>query len=514
MTPARYTVQVDWDADGDFDQPTERLDADVIEARWTLGLAASGDAVAAPSTAAITLRDTARRYRPDDTHSPLAGSLVPRRKVRLTSTCGGTTRPHFTGWLERIEPRPDLTTVLHCAGVEALLARAEVFLPLAVNQTADSVLAAVLAQVAYPPAISGYWLLGTARLGLDTRLPDTATYASLEAGRTTFAYVGDWADGVSAWDAIRAAVEAEHGLVFVDREGRVVFWNRHHLRAVLDVSFVATERAAAFQVIHDGAALVNHTVITCHPRAVGDAPEVLWTLDAPLALPPGGAREVRARFVDDSGARLSGLDLITPVATTDYQANSSPTGSGTDLTASVGVTLAAAGSSAILAFANDGALPAHLLAGAQLRGTRLTSWGQVDVEAADAASISLYGRRTLGLDLPLLSDPDEADRLARHLVLEGKDPRGRAETVTLHASSGAEVLTAMLARTIGDRLTLSDARTGHQADYHIVGERHTLARGGLDHETTWVLRPAALQTDWRLGVSGAGELGQATRLTY
>jgi len=154
------------------------------------------------------------------------------------------------------------------------------------------------------------------------------------------------------------------------------------------------------------------------------------------------------------------------------------------------------------------------MAAAPITPPRLASWGQVDVEAEDATSITRYGRRTLGLDLPLLSNPVEAERLARQLVVEGKDPQGRAETITLRGETGAEVQAAMLALTMGDRLTLSDSRTGHEADYHIVGERHTLARGGLDHETTWVLRPAALQSDWRLGVSGAGELGQTTTLTY
>ncbi len=514
MPTAGYAVQIDWDEDGDFDDPAETLSRDVIAAEWALGLARAADSVAAPSWAALTLRDPARRYTPENPDSPLYGSLTPRKKVRITSTHGGLTRVHFTGWTESFTPNADRTTRLRCAGVEALLERAEVFLPLGLNQRADQVIAAVLAQVAYPPALSGYWLLGTARLGRSTRLPDTTTYADLEAGLSVFAYVGDnWGDGVSAWGAIRAATESERGRCFVDRSGRVVFWNRHHLHKQTAVAASFTGRDARFAIGYSGEDLVNRAVVTCHPRDVGSSPQALWTLAAPLAVPPGGSRTVRARFADQSGARIGGLDLVTPVAGVDYQANAAPDGSGTDLTASVSVTLAPSASSAVLTFSNGGPLTAYLLAGAVVRGLRLADWGPLDAEYEDQTSITHYGRRTLGLDLPLLSDAEEAARLARHLVVEGRDPRGRVEAVTLRNTSD-DALAALLGLTLGDRITLTDARSGHQRDYHIIGERHALRRGGAEHETAWTLAPASPVAYWRLGVSGAGELGAATRLAY
>lgn len=513
MPTARYAIQIDWDDDGDFDELSEDLSRDVIAAAWRLGLEDPAAPVAAPSWAEVTLRDSARCYTPENVSSPHYGDLVPRKKARLTSTCGGETRVHFTGWTESFTPRPDRTTVVRFSGVEDLLHRAEVFLPLGIDQRADEIIAAVLAQVAYPPALSGYWLLGTARLGVDTRLPDVTTYSDLEAGVSRFAYVGDnWADGTSAWAAIRAAAAAERGLCFVDRAGRVVFWNRHHLLKATTVAATLSEREADFEVRH-GVDVINRAVITCHPRAVGSGPEALWTLDVPLALPPDGSRTVRARFAADSGAQIGGLDLIAPLAGTDYQANSAPDGSGTDHTASVTASMVAAGSSAALTFHNSAATTVYVLPGAQLRGTQIGDFGLTDAEHEDATSVTLYGRRTLGLNLPLLSDPEDAARLARYLVLLHKDPQGRVETVTLR-NTNADLLGALLGLTLGDRITLRDARSGHQRDYHLVGERHMLTRGGVDHEVIWTLAPASPITFWRLGVVGAGELGQATRPTY
>ena len=285
MTQAHYHVLVDWDVDGDFDAPEEMLDADVIGAQWALGLAAPDDPVAAPAWAEIVLRDPAGRYAPENAAGPLYEKLVPRTLLRLTSTLDGVTRVHFTGWIEAIAPQPGRTARLTCAGLAALLQRAEVFLPPGVDQTADGVIAAALAQVAYPPAINGYWLLGTARLGQDTRLPDLTVYADLEAGRARFPYVDALAG--NAWDAIQAVTAVERGLCAVDRQGRVIFWNRHHLLKPGSAAATLTEQEADFTVETDGADLVNEATLTCHPRAVGSGPQVLWTLRTPLRLPPG-----------------------------------------------------------------------------------------------------------------------------------------------------------------------------------------------------------------------------------
>ena len=510
-----YSVQIDWDDDGSFDGPGEALDRDVIAVEWALGLDDPADVAAAESWAMITLRDPAGHYMPENTSSPLYGSLVPRKKVRITSTYGGVTRTHFTGWTESFTPHPDRRTVaIRCTGVEALLRRAEVFLPTATDQTADAVIAAALDQVAYPPAISGYWLLGTARLGLDTRLPDTTTYADLERGRAVFAYVGGWRGGVSAWEAIRAVTQAERGLCFVDRAGRVIFWNRHHLLQALTVAASLDEREANFTVTHDGADMVNHAVITCHPREVGSSPEPLWTLAAPLAIPPGEARTIRARFTADDGERVIGLNPITPAAGTDYTASSTPDGSGADRTGTITVTMDAAASSAVLTFTNHGTTTAYVLPGAQVRGIRVVDRGPADVTYADSASITRYGRRTLGLNLPLIADPVEAGRLARHLVVEGKNPRGSVRTVTLRGEANADIRAAVLAQAIGSRIRLTDSRAGHSGEYHIVGERHMLRHGGTAHQVTWTLRAVSPVAYWRLGVAGAGELGQQTTLAY
>lgn len=504
----RYHVSIDWDDDGTFDAPEETLDRDVIGLAWALGLADPADCLAAPSWATVTLRDPTGRYNPDHSISPLAGALVPRKRVRITAgTCA-----LFTGWIESITPGHDRTVTLHCAGLETLLQRAEVFPPLLTNAPADAVIAGVLAEVDYPPALLGYWQLGLARLGQDTRLPDLTTYADLEPGRTTFAYAGDWPDGVSAWEALRTVVEAERGLCFVDSAGRVVFWNRHHLLYPRDPALTISGRTARFTTTVEGASMVNQAIVTCHPRAVSESGATLWTLHAPLRLPPGESRTFRARFGNDDGVRIGALALDTPQPGVDYTARDHRDGSGADRTDRVTFTATGAGSSALITATNHHTATVYLQPGARLRGSALRDSGPADAVVADRLSILHYGRRAVRLDLPLLSDLDDAAGVARFLVTEGSAPRSQVSAITLH-NGGPDVLAA----TIGDTVQVAAGPNTHQhhsGRYHIVGLQHEVTRGGTDHTVTWVVRPAARLEYWRLGIAGAGELGTVTRVVY
>ncbi|MFC1961380.1 hypothetical protein ACFLYO_11810 [Chloroflexota bacterium] len=514
MATAQYHVGVDWQQDGSFAEADDSLDRHVIQVEWALGLNDPAAAVAAPSWAVITLRDRGQDFVPDNADSPYYGSLTPHKAVRITSEHDGTTRTHFTGWIESCTPQADGTTVLRCSGVETLLQRAEIFAPLGVDQTGDQIIAAILAQVAYPPALNGYWVLGKSCLGVGTRLPDITVYADLETGCETFAYVGDnWPDGISAWEAVQQVTAAEGGLCFVDRDGLVVFWNRHHLHKLRTAQTTITGQMADFAVSTDGRAIVNRSVITCHPRTVGTGNEVLWTLPKAVEIPANGSRVIRARFVDDSGARIGALSLVTPVAGTDYSANERPDASGQDCTAYVHLSVAAGANHALLTCTNTLSQDVYLLPGLQVRGVKLTDWGPVDAIQENALSITYYGRRIFGEDVLLLDDPAQAERLARHLVVENKDPRSRATTVTLAGINTAN-LNNILSLTIGDAVQLTQDRTAHDTRYHIVGERHTVTRGGNEHTVTWTVRIASPVNYWLLGVIGAGELGQKTTPGY
>ncbi|MBZ0274857.1 MAG: hypothetical protein K8I60_01860, partial [Anaerolineae bacterium] len=125
----------------------------------------------------------------------------------------------------------------------------------------------------------------------------------------------------------------------------------------------------------------------------------------------------------------------------------------------------------------------------------------------DQTSINFHGLRPLAFDLPALDSVEDAGQLARFELARRKDPRGMVYTLSLSAPSH---LPDILARTLFDRISITETQTGHTADYFIVAESHTLDLGAARHRVTWTLEPAAGDF-W---VMDYGLLDQTTVLAY
>lgn len=502
MTPT-YTVIINYNDDQSADSG-EDITADVLRLEWRLGFAAPYQTIAAPITARITLRNPTRAHSPEASANP----YTPGLPLYIRSDDGVTSRTHFTGFITHVEPTPgdqgERLTVITAGGVENQLVNARARLPPQVGQRADQVIAAVLDAVPLRrPHLAGYWLLDIpsyAELDANTRLPDDYPRA-LEHGLTTFAYTADtWGGGLPALDAVRQMAEAERGRFFMDRDGVLVFHNRHY-------TLLSTTPVAAFSDDMDGleyaygADVANCVTVTLLPRSIGAVNTTLWTLENPQALQPGeaGVRVLIARYRDAQDRPLGALSVVPPVPYIDYTANTLPDGTGEDRTGSVGVLLAETGASAaVLTVRNNGLEPVFLLPGMKLRGTPIIQGDPITLEHIDWTSVSLHGLSALSFNLPALDSVEAADQLARFELARRKDPRGVLWQMTL---SGTTHLPQILARTLFDRITITETQTGHSAGYFIIAEHHTVDLGGFRHVVNWLLEPAAAHAFWVIETS-------------
>lgn len=493
-----YSVLIDRDDDDTF---ALDLAAAATALRWRLG-------VGAPASALVTLRSASRAFAPEGGGADLTG-----RRLRIVSDDGATRRVHFTGHVTRVEPPPgrrEQTAALHAEGLDAALARVPARLPPLANARAGAIIARILDAAALRPwPLAGRWLLGRAghcALGQTTRLAAPKIARQLDAGRTVFVCAGDtWGEGVSALAAIQAVTEAERGRFFVDRDGQAVFLDRQ--RALLPGAPAATFSDDMDGLDYDyGAAVVNAVRVRCLPRAVGAAGSTLWALPGAQLIAPWGRWAVTAAFRDEAGQPLGALAVITPVSGHDFSASAGPDG-GADLTGQVDVFLRQAGAAfARLEIRSRTHQPLYLRL--QVRGTPLRQGAPLTVTAASAASAAFYAPDTLTLDLPQLDSLAQARSVARFELARRRVPRGRITALTLAAE---QQRAHVLARTLGDRVRVSEAQTGHAADYFIHAEAHEVTHGGSRHRVSWTLTPADAGVFWALG---RARLGAATRLAY
>jgi len=99
-----WTIAIDWERNGSFDDTYNDVTDHVISAQWFLGLRQPYQDAADNSALALTLKNDDRRYSPEYSSSPLAGKLVPFRPVQIQSNDGTVTRTHWRGWVESFQP--------------------------------------------------------------------------------------------------------------------------------------------------------------------------------------------------------------------------------------------------------------------------------------------------------------------------------------------------------------------------------------------------------------------------
>jgi hypothetical protein len=507
-----YTIRYDRDDNGAY---AADITADVLDARWRLGMTAPYDSVAQIATAEITVRNRDRRYSPEDPTSALQIGLA----LRITSDDGTTQRTHFIGAIAHVDPAPgdhgERTAVITAEGPLRALRQTRVRLDALRDVRADEVVAAVLAQVPLRARYLGgafiVGLAGRAELGQTTRLPDSAALvpSTLQRGSSVFAYVGDtWDDGMWALRAIEDAVEAERGRFYVDRGGGLVLLGRFDLLETRPLAATFRDDMAGLRFSY-GADVVSRVGVTLRPRRVSATNEGLWTLGQAQRVLAGRSQAFTARFRAPDGSRIGALSVQTPRPYADYTINSDPAGAGTDLTGSVELQLiGVSGSAAQLRLVNPGSVEAYLLPGAVVRGRAIYTAAPITVEASDPLSETFYGPHDLVLSLPVLTSITQAEDIARFELFRRAQPRGAVWQMTLSAGTAGG---AGLALTLFERVRVEATQTGHSAAYLIVGEAHHVSEGGARHTVTWALEPVNAGGWWRVG---SGKLGISTRLAY
>ena len=242
-----WTIAIDWDRDGEFDGQDDDLTSYVISAAWFLGERTPYQNTADNSTLTLVLNNSDRRFSPENASSSLAGKLTPFKPVRIQSDDGTTVRTHWLGWIEFIQPAVNTygerTVEITAAGPMQFYKAAETSLALQENMRTDEIVAALIKEVVFPPALVGAWVLGrigNSEIGVTTRLANVTQYSDLDEGVTVLAIAADnWVqrggsndaekDTFDVYRAVKDVVAAERGRFLFSRDGKALFWNRHRL---------------------------------------------------------------------------------------------------------------------------------------------------------------------------------------------------------------------------------------------------------------------------------------------
>ena len=262
-------------------------------------------------------------------------------------------------------------------------------------------------------------LTGTAVTSVLDAIDFPAADRVIDAGKTTMT---NWAvPGLKGADALHRVEETEAGFLRETRDAEIAFEDRHHRLLGAHQTAQATYSDAVgaaifYQAIPQQSPLqqiVNIIRAKVRRQTVAGI-ATIWILpesgaESPF-LDPGEEITFIAQYpTPNANTQDIGVDVwTTPVATTDYTANSAADGSGTDMTADVGIgTVVKSIETMEIPVTNNGSVRMFLTK-LEARGTALLEEHEVWVQVKDAASITDYDEREYLIPAEYLPDTNQA----------------------------------------------------------------------------------------------------------
>lgn len=504
-----WDLWIDLEGDGKFQGPNDRIPLEdvVMPISWRFGLDPH-EQMARPARATILLDNSTGKYSPE--RDKALSGFTTHRAIKLISggypfaktdaygnftgetESAATEQTMFLMRIDEIEPEPNRYSGKQVTRIETTdmlpeAGRHSVAVPLQVDKYASEILRAAVREAGlYPPGTIYGWLLGYTPLG-DARLGILSHPFKFDPGAYRYPYAMDTNPAnATLYDVIRYVVETENGRFFTNREGQLEFWDRDHMSLHTNVDYVIDDAMMIGMPYVYGAEIANVVRVRYQKReVVTTGTPTLATYGSEILVPEGGSTTVTVEFRDASGNQVSSTSVIKPVGGTDYTVRDTYSEI-YDRTGLVTLAMKASAQSAELTFVNNfhpvPPLSGDLVVrpGMTIRGNdRVTAYPKDSVKVEDADSIFEYGRRPYKktVDLRFVDTYTLAAAIAREIRDKYARPRGHAAGIKIWVHDAA-TWTLALKGTIGSRIKLIETQTGHEQEYFVVGERHTIRDGG------------------------------------
>lgn len=500
MTTAVYVLEVDWNNDGDFGDANEDVTADVLSVQTKRGRdyasQLTGRAVAGRLEAVLKNPDGV--YSSFNSASPIYGSILPGRKVRLRTT-SPSAATLWTGYLERIVPAGTAggypTALLEASGPLSRINGRRISPAAQASAASGTIVGAILDAAGWP-----------------------AGDRTIDTGQTT---ITRWhEDDADALDALREVEETEFGYAGESAAGNAVWEDRYHRLKSPHTTSQATYSDAAAAALPYAAIeqqdplreIYNEVIASVEFPSAAGSNSVLWTYRGTNpTLTAGASLTLMAEYPNpavgpDDGAYVD--SWVTPVVGTDITQTGVANGD-------IAVSVTKNANSMEIVITNNHATDTATLTLVQARGDPVTRREPVRISNTDSTSQTAYGKRTYRLPGPWLPNITEALDFARYVVARYKDAHS-ALRLTLHANRSSGLMTEALTRDVSERVTVvatgSKSEMGINGDFFIEAVAHRITDGGTRHLAVLELSDAAGDGGW--WVLNTSALATETRLAY
>ena len=481
-----WTLKIDWDGDGTPEDAGDgaRISMLTVSRGRRYWLSQDGVGFVAPDIGRMvaTVQNYDGRYDPYNTSSPLYPNVRPGILFQLQVSDGSTTYDVMAGRIWDIKPRSRGAGLVTLEGVDGwrYLADARVSTALQEGQTEAEILDLILDDVDWP----------------------TLWGRDIASGVDTIDYW--WADSKSARSAIRELMGATFGTAALLGDGKFRYKSRHTVTSSIATLTESDYYRPSLYVAQPWEVVRNKITVHYYPRTLEAGVELWRAQDIPI-IPAGGSLTLWASFSYDNES-CPAKNVVTPVATTDYTANSKEDGTGTDMTSDISISMTAFSESAKLVISNSASQDAYMTF-LRVRGDAVALLHAGKTESEDSTSEGKYGVRQFSVDEKWLQDANTAWDFANYLRGGLSNPRPFLEMALRGQPS------KQFGIDLEDKVHVTLSSRGIDDDFSVAHIEHRwLDHGGQVVETTLLLesRMEMDSTYWRFPTT----LGVSSRFAY
>ena len=500
-----YRVQIDIDKDETFPSAGDISDR-VFTINWELGFTDSETPVAAPLSLQIEVVDTDRAFSLDGGIAPFNDDLL-GCLVRVQAELAGVWTTLIQGWLIRVKTSErrfaDFAELEVSCNLRNLQTREYIPRILTDIHIDDAIRDVFSADVliTYPYA-SAYFSLDSGRpLSDNLRLYGADSVIDIDDSDRVLPFVGDNSNdglGVAAlgylWDLVIAELP---GFLYSKRDAKLQFNNRYHYNENPSITVMADEYSS---IASGYGALVNRVTVNWYPRRLGSPGTVLYRHDGDLELDAGDSQTIRTAFLGLDGTERIGaaVDILPLESGLDYIISEG---------ADVAVNADVSANDATFEVKNNGTTDA-ILTRLQVRGTPLYSLDADQHKAFSIKSINENGEyEAEALDYRLIADQPSAEYAGTNYLNYREFASLKYDSIIfdldgLERKDSARA-DAILGIAVGDIVRVQNSVTGHDKNYMILGENHSIT--GMNHRLEWYTIQANTLAFWILGTSALDE---------
>jgi hypothetical protein len=369
----------------------------------------------------------------------------------------GLNRSLFTGFIDDWKPDPSLSairnTYITARDAGKVLRHKTITTSLFTNYNAGSLFTEILTGA------------GVSSLSVDT-MDDVIP----------FAFYRDR----NAQNAIDELIQAGYSFAYIDGAGTFNVKKRYY---EIEGSIVGSlSEFMALNYTLSDRAVYNYVTVEGEPRRAATSTQTLASLPTPFYIPASSAISFFLEYLDPANSEpVPGIEMVTPVSSTDYLTNAASNGGGANLTATTSVSAVFFAQTAYNTVFNGSATDAYLTK-YTLRGKPVQRLSRFTALSEHASSQNFYGTLVYALSNPLIGDQRFGQNYADFILARNADPFPELGCVIQNE------FPLLLSAEVSDQLHIVNTFSGINSAHVIQAMNHTIdLTRGLQHTAEYTI---------------------------